>query len=139
MCPDDCVVDVDRVCTGLDGYRGRVLVVPKRELDIHDANERAGKTAPKGEKPKYEVMLFADGLLCSAGTYSTLREAIEVKRMVSPKRSPYIREAVGHKGAAKTEPNGKKEPQINGLTIPEYVNMIESAHEATKHSKLVFK
>lgn len=37
------------------------------------------------------------------------------------------------------EPNGKKEPRINGLAIPEYVRTIERAHEATKHSKLVFK
>ena len=39
----------------------------------------------------------------------------------------------------KTEPNGKKEPRINGLTIPEYVRTMERAHEATKNSKLVFK
>lgn len=39
----------------------------------------------------------------------------------------------------KTEPNGKKEPRINGLTIPEYVRIMERAHEATKNSKLVFK
>lgn len=37
------------------------------------------------------------------------------------------------------EPNGKKEPRINGLTIPEYVRTMERAHEATKNSKLVFK
>ena len=39
----------------------------------------------------------------------------------------------------KTEPNGKKEPRINGLTIPEYIKVMEQAHEATKNSKLVFK
>lgn len=39
----------------------------------------------------------------------------------------------------KTEPNGKKEPRINGLTIPEYVRAMERAHEATKNSNLVFK
>ena len=39
----------------------------------------------------------------------------------------------------KMEPNGKKEPRINGLTIPEYVRIMERAHEATKNSKLVFK
>ena len=35
--------------------------------------------------------------------------------------------------------DSKKEPKINGLTIPEYVRTMERAHEATKHSKLVFK
>ena len=39
----------------------------------------------------------------------------------------------------KPEPNGKKEPRINGLTILEYVRTMERAHEATKNSKLVFK
>lgn len=33
----------------------------------------------------------------------------------------------------------KKEPRIHGYTIPEYVKLIERAHEATKNSKLVFK
>ena len=34
---------------------------------------------------------------------------------------------------------GKKEPKINGLTIPEYIEVMERAHEATKNSTLVFK
>ena len=33
----------------------------------------------------------------------------------------------------------KKEPKINGLTIPEYIKVMEQAHEATKNSTLVFK
>ena len=37
------------------------------------------------------------------------------------------------------EPNGRKEPRINGLTIPNYIRTIERAYEATKNSKLVFK
>ena len=39
----------------------------------------------------------------------------------------------------KKKSDGKKEPKINGLTIPEYVKVMEQAHEATKHSTLVFK
>ena len=33
----------------------------------------------------------------------------------------------------------KKEPLIHGMTIPEYIKVMERAHEATKNSKLVFK
>ena len=32
-----------------------------------------------------------------------------------------------------------KEPKIHGYTIPEYVNLIEKAHKASKKSTLVFK
>lgn len=39
MCPDGCVVDVDRVCEGFDWHQGEVLVVPKHKLDIHDVEE----------------------------------------------------------------------------------------------------
>ena len=33
----------------------------------------------------------------------------------------------------------KKEPLIHGMTIPEYIRVMERAHEATKNSTLVFK
>ena len=37
------------------------------------------------------------------------------------------------------EGNKKKEPLIHGYTVPEYIQLIEKAHEASKNSKLVFK
>ena len=39
----------------------------------------------------------------------------------------------------KKKSDGKKEPLIHGYTVPEYIKLIEKAHEATKNSKLVFK
>lgn len=33
----------------------------------------------------------------------------------------------------------KDEPLIHGMTIPEYIRVMERAHEATKNSTLVFK
>ena len=77
ICPDGATVDIKGVYMGIDWHQGRVLIAPKRRLDIHE------------EEPE-------------------------------------------------TKP-GKKEPRINGLTIPEYVRTMECAHEATKNSKLVFK
>ena len=46
-----------------------------------------------------------------------------------------IRDYTGNKKKS----NAKREPKINGLTIPEYIEVMERAHEATKHSTLVFK
>lgn len=53
--------------------------------------------------------------------------------------SEWMRNATPKDEEPKTEPNGKKEPRINGLTIPEYIRTMERAHEATKNSTLVFK
>ena len=41
----------------------------------------------------------------------------------------------------KKKKSGKKEwePLIHGYTVPEYIQLIEKAHEASKNSKLVFK
>lgn len=39
----------------------------------------------------------------------------------------------------KKKSDNKKEPLIHGYTVPEYIKLIEKAHEATKNSKLVFK
>jgi hypothetical protein len=40
--------------------------------------------------------------------------------------------------AGNTTPK-EKEPQINDLTIPEYINAIERAYKVSKNSKLAFK
>ena len=48
-----------------------------------------------------------------------------------------IRDYTGN--SKKEKSDNKKEPKINGLTIPEYVKVMERAHEATKKSTLVFK
>ena len=42
--------------------------------------------------PRYEVKLFADGFLCSAGVYNDLNEAREIKASISTKYNPYIKE-----------------------------------------------
>lgn len=42
-------------------------------------------------------------------------------------------------GNSKKKKSDKKEPLIHGYTVPEYIKLIEKAHEATKNSKLVFK
>lgn len=46
-----------------------------------------------------------------------------------------IRDYTGNKKKS----SSKNEPKIHGYTIPEYVKLIEKAHEATKNSTLVFK
>ena len=43
-------------------------------------------------KPRYEVKLFADGLLCSAGVYNDINEAREIKASISTKYNPFIKE-----------------------------------------------
>lgn len=47
-----------------------------------------------------------------------------------------IRDYTGNNKKKKPD---KKEPLIHGYTVPEYIKLIEKAHEATKNSKLVFK
>lgn len=43
-------------------------------------------------KIKYEVTLMVDGLLCSAGKYDTISDALELKNTISPKHFPSIKE-----------------------------------------------
>lgn len=63
--------------------------------------------------------------------------------LISPKHKLDIHDVDEWSGKPKKEPkkksDGKKEPKINGLTIPEYIKVMERAHEATKGSQLVFK
>ena len=49
---------------------------------------------PTPGKRKHEVTLVVDGLLCSAGTYDTMHDALELKNMISPKYFPSIKEVV---------------------------------------------
>jgi hypothetical protein len=58
----------------------------------------------------------------------------QAKRIDTTSRN-FIRDYTGNKKKS----NAKREPKINGLTIPEYIEVMERAHEATKNSKLVFK
>ena len=44
------------------------------------------------KKIKYEVTLMVDGLLCSAGAYDAMSDALELKNMISPKYFPSIKE-----------------------------------------------
>ncbi len=50
-----------------------------------------------------------------------------------------IRDYSGNKKKSVKKSDSKEEPRIHGYTVPEYIKLIEKAHEATKHSKLVFK
>ena len=47
---------------------------------------------PTTRKVKYEVTLMVDGLLCSAGAYDTICDALELKNTISPKYFPSIKE-----------------------------------------------
>lgn len=53
-------------------------------------------------------------------------------------QSTTIRDYKGNKKKS-VKKSDIKEPRIHGYTIPEYIKLIERAHEATKNSKLVFK
>ena len=59
--------------------------------------------------------------------------------LISPKHKLDIHDVDEWSGKPKKEQKEPKEPKINGLTIPEYVRVMEQAHEATKGSQLVFK
>jgi len=48
-----------------------------------------------------------------------------------------IRDYTGN--SKKKKFDDKKEPLIHGYTIPDYIKLMEKAHEASKNSKLVFK
>ena len=87
VCPDGAVVDVDSVYMGFDWHQGKVLVVPKHSLDIHDVEEWA--------KP--------------------------------------------HKEDTSDKQEEKKEVFCNGMSVGEYIKMIDDAHEASKSSKLRFQ
>ena len=54
------------------------------------------------------------------------------------KKPPHKEEDVDEEKKPDEKPD-KKEPRIHGYTIPEYVKLMEKAHEATKNSKLIFK
>lgn len=64
--------------------------------------------------------------------------------LIAPKHKLDIHDVDEWSGKPKKEQkeqksDSKKEPRIHGYTIPEYIKLIERAHEATKNSKLVFK
>jgi hypothetical protein len=50
-----------------------------------------------------------------------------------------IRDYSGNKKKKSVKKSDSKEPLIHGYTVPEYIKLIEKAHEATKNSTLVFK
>ena len=53
-------------------------------------------------------------------------------------QSTTIRDYTGNKKES-VKKSDSKEPRIHGYTIPEYIQLIEKSHEATKNSTLVFK
>ena len=55
-----------------------------------------------------------------------------------PKKEQKKKRSDNKKEPKKKKPD-KKESLIHGYTVPEYIQLIEKAHEASKNSKLVFK